>query len=196
MCIQSMILDWTLLASEPDPWAIGWSTIASAAALVGVGVAIFVATRDTRRLIRVSQQDASDRKRDQAVRVSAWATSESDFPDSPKQNVVGNPWYAVVHVLNNSSAAISNVRVEIGHRGVDGRWQSLSRTHEWIIIAPGKEERCEFNQRDVRMFAEPPHNVLMCTLTFRDNNNCEWQRDASNVLSEVTGAKGAADREK
>jgi hypothetical protein len=172
------------LVAMTDPWAWDWSAVGAVATAAGVLIALGAAFITTRDLIGVRRRDAQDRRREQALRVSAWATSETEFPDIPRANIVGNPWFAAVHVLNGSAASIRDVRVEVGYRGFEGEWKALGEGHEWMIVPPAEPVRAEFVQGHVRNFSEP-HNVLLCTLSFRDSNNVRWQRDAFNVLTEA-----------
>jgi hypothetical protein len=105
---------------------------------------------DMRDLIRLQRSEAQERRREQALRVSAWATAETDFPDTPRTHIVGRPGFAAVHVLNDSHAAISDVRVEVGYRHFDGEWRSLGETHDWPIVPPGEPVLAEFRQPHVR----------------------------------------------
>ncbi|MFG3688111.1 hypothetical protein [Micromonospora sp. NPDC047740] len=169
--------------TEVDPWAWDWAAVGSIATAAGVLLALVVALVQMTDLIALRRREAQDRRRDQALRVSAWATSETGFPDTPRANVVGNPWFASVRVFNGSSAAISDVRAEIGYRS-NGQWCGLQEAKEWPIVPPGEPVRTDFRQGHVRNFAGPP-NVLVCKLWFRDSNNVRWHRDGFNVLTEV-----------
>ena len=173
-----------------DPWAWDWSAVGAVATAVAVVIALAFGIFNLVDLIGVRKREALERRREQAVRVSAWATSETDFPDTPRTHIVGNAWFAAVHVLNGSAASISDVRVELGHRTLAGKWESLSlglgdATHSWMILPPAEHVRAEFREPAIQNYSEPPHNVLLCILSFRDSNNVRWQRDAFNVLSEA-----------
>ncbi|WP_433263302.1 hypothetical protein ACQPWR_25685 [Micromonospora vinacea] len=169
--------------TEVDRWAWDWTAIGSVATAVGVLLALVVALVQLRDLILLRKREAQDRRREQALQVSAWATSETEFPDTPSSNIVGNPWFASIHVLNGSNSSISDVRVAIGYR-FNGQWHGLQEVHEWLIVPPGEAIRADFRQSHVRSFASP-QSVLLCRLRFRDSNNVCWQRDARNVLTEL-----------
>jgi hypothetical protein len=175
-----------------DPWAFGWTSVAAITTVVAVVVALFVAARDTRILVLTKQQEREDRRREQATRVSAWATSETEFPDTPRQNIVGNPWFGRIHVLNGSQVAINDVTVTIGHRNLQGAWYSLMSEHEWPMLPPGAEVFADFREGHVRNFSQPPHNVLLCKLSFRDGNNVRWARDERGYLSELETDAGGS----
>jgi hypothetical protein len=127
---------WRTVTTHVDPWAWGWSAISALAATAAVITALTVATIQMRDLLRLRRRENLDRRREQALLVSAWATSETDLPNTPQANITGNPWYAAVHVLNGSGASISDVRVQIGHRSINGQWDSLGEIHEWVIVPP------------------------------------------------------------
>src|SRR5262245_61617534 len=104
--------------TEPDLWAWGWTAVGSIATALAVAIALVLAILSTRDLIRTRKREADDRRREQALRVSAWATSESDsLPDTPRTDIGSGDmlWFAAIHVLNGSAAAISEVRVELGY---------------------------------------------------------------------------------
>jgi hypothetical protein len=177
-----------------DPWAWGWTAVGALATTAAVLTALSVAMIQMRDLVRLRRRESADRRREQALRVSAWATSETEFPDTPSSNIVGNPWYAVVHVLNNSGASVSDVRVQIGHWSLSRQWSSLGETKDWPIVPPGGQVEAEFRQAHVKNFANPRNNVLSCTLSFRDSNNSCWHRDASNTLTESKTNSGTPTR--
>jgi len=152
---------------------------------VAVLAALFVAVRDTVRVNRLLAGQAADRKRSQALEITAWATGESDYPDTPPANIIGNPWHAAAHVLNNSSAPISEVEVEIGHLNPAGKWESFRGIERRHILPPGGRIDAAFTEDHVRAMSNPKYNVLLCRLTFRDNAGVRWRRDESNNLIEI-----------
>ncbi|MER7589615.1 hypothetical protein ABTW72_18980 [Micromonospora sp. NPDC127501] len=179
--------------ADTDVWSWAWGAVGSVAAVASVVVALVVTRVQLKDLIRLRRREAQDRRREQAQRVSAWATSETDFPDTPATNIVGNPWYAAVHVLNASDSSISEVRVEIGYRTIDGHWYGLGETHEWPVVPPGERVRADFRQSHVRNFASP-RNTLLCRLYFRDGSKVGWDRDALNHLTELDDRGQTAQR--
>lgn len=173
------------MSIAPGVWSLGWTALSTIATVAAVSVALFVAVRDTKRLNRLRQREQEDRRREQAICVSAWATSESDAPGVPRSHTVGNPWFARIHLLNSSNSAIYDARVAIGYKDLNGEWYSLQDEHDWPVVPPGREIHADFSKDHIRNFSSPPHNTLLCQLSFRDANNVIWGRDARGFLSEA-----------
>ncbi|GAA1565998.1 hypothetical protein GCM10009789_19350 [Kribbella sancticallisti] len=159
----------SLLVMNPDPWSVGWSAVSTMLTAVAVLVALFVAVRDTLRVNRLLAAEANDRRRGQASQVSAWATSETEYPDVPPRNIIGSPWYAAAHVLNSSPFAISDVEVEIGSLNTAGNWESFRETERRSVLPPGGALDASFTAERIRAFSYPKYNILVCRLSFRDN---------------------------
>jgi hypothetical protein len=151
---------------NPNPWALGWSAVSTMLTAIAVLLALFVAVRDTLRVSRVLTREAEDRRCSQALLITAWATSESDAPDTPARDLIGNPWYAAVHDLNNSSAAITDVEVELGHLNTAGRWESFRETATRTVLPPGERIDASFRADHVCSLSYPQHNMLVCRLKF------------------------------
>ncbi|WP_162794495.1 hypothetical protein [Nocardioides houyundeii] len=148
-------------------------TISAAGTLVAIGTSLFLLAQGQRDRREV----ASERKREQASRVTCWAEWNFDWEGA----TLAQPACPSIRVRNTSDAAVYEVFVDL-----IGPADGQAIRADIGAVGPGATARWNYEEPFNTDGSVP--DALMPRLFFRDASGQEWKRTARGVLVPDPGA--------